>query len=309
MKKMSELDEKLKYETFITPDFVYIPIHASKVAFAPKSYVYDSTLLLIDDNKGQVYSSCSGTLIGTSHVMTTNGRMNAMVIENDFLEKKKNSKGTKKQIFKMKSEEMTTVLKSFNLDYGFNGKETLLIALSYNKNTMLNDRTLLKENVIELLEIVDAISSAYDIEKVLFSVQEEDEISYDILKEYTGTYHNFSYTCTKFNATDKEKIAKKLLGKEKDKYVCVTLNDVDSIGRALKSKRLLKNRFVTISGGSLKKPIVVYAKIGTCIIEILSALKIKPEKKNIKLIGKCTVEASANEAVVTRDLESIVLMK
>lgn len=309
MKKMSELDEKLKYNTFITPDFVYIPIRASKVSFAPKSYVYDSTLLLIDDNKSQVYSSCSGTLIGTSHVMTTNGRMNAMVIENDFLEKKKNSKGTKKQIFKMKKEEMTSILESFNLDYGFSNKETLLIALSYNKNTMLNDRILLKENVVELLEIVDALSSAYDIEKVLFAVQEDDEISYNILKEYTGTYHNFSYTCTKYNASEKEKIAKKLLGKEKTKYVSVTLNDIDSIGRALKSKRLLKNRFITISGPSLQKPVVVYTKIGSCVSEVLHALKINYDKKNIKLVGKCTTVAGVNESVVTRDLESIILSK
>lgn len=309
MKKLSELDKKLKYKTFLTPDFVYIPIHAKKVSFAPKSYVYDSTLLLIDENKKQVYSSVSGSLIGTAHVQTTNGRMNSMVIENDFLEKRKSSVGSKRKIFKMKSDEMTSILESFNLNFGFNNKETILIHLSYNKNINHNDRYALKENVVELLEVTDALSSSFDIKNVVFAVNEEDDISYDILTEYTGTYHNFSVSETKYNANDKEKTAKKLLGKEKENYVCVSLNDIEAIGNALKSKRLLKNRFVTISGSSLKTPVVAFTKIGICVSELLAHLKIDYKEKEIKIIGKSSCVCSKNEAVVTRDLDSIILTK
>lgn len=309
MKKLSELDNKLKSNKFLTPDFVYIPIHAKKVSFAPKSYVYDSTLLLIDDNKRPVFSSVSGNLIGTTHVMTTNGRMNAMVIENDFLEKRKTSAGRKRQIFKMKKEEMNTILDSFNLNFGFTNKETLMIHLSYDKNTNLNDRFSLKDNVVEILEITDALSSAYDIKSVIFAVPDTDYTSYDILNEYIGTYHNFVLSETKYNADNKDKSAKKMLGKNKENYTVITLNDIEAIGNALKSKRLLKNKYVTISGSNLKKPIVAYTKIGICVSELLAWLKIDYKENEIKVVGSSKITCSKNEAVVTRDLESIILTK
>lgn len=309
MKKMSILDAKLEYKVFITPDFVYIPIHAKKIAFSENSYVYDSTLLLVDDNKKNVYSSCSGTLIGTAHVMTTNGRMNSMVIENDFLERKKTGIGTKKRIFKLSSKEMESILENFNLNYGFKDKETLIIHLSYDKNSILNDATNLKENIVELLEVTDALVNAFDISKVVFAVNEEDNDSHGIISDFIGTYHNFSLITTKYNAFDKEKTAKKYFGKDKEKYTLISLCDLSAISNALKSKRLLKNKFVTVSGGSLKKPIIVYTKIGACASEILNFLKIVPEKNEIKLVGSCTQIVSKNEAVVTRDLEAIILSK
>ena len=307
MKK--EKHENKDYEVFITPDFVYIPIHTSNVAYTPKSYVYDSTLLLIDDNGKQIYSSVSGTLIGLAHVMTSNGRTNSMVIENDFLEKKKSSKGQKRQIFKMKSDEMNEILDLFNLNYGFNNRETLIVTISYDKYTNLNDRALLKEKVIELLEIVDALSSSYDIKSVIFNVNENDLQSYDLINEYIGTYQNFSVTTSKYNYDEKEKLAKKLLGSKNKDSVVISLCDVESIGYALKSKRLLKNKFVTITNGPLKSPIVVYTKIGTCTSELLANLKIKYDISALKLVGSSSEIVGKNEGIVTRDLETIVLSK
>ena len=307
MKKIKQKNKN--YLTFITPDFVYIPIHTKTVAYAPKTYVYDSTLLLIDDNGKQIYSSVSGTLIGLAHVMTSNGRTNSMVIENDFLEKKRSFKGQKRQIFKMKSDEMLDTLDLFNLNYGFLDIESLIISISYDKNYNISDRELLKEKVVELLEIVDALSTSFNIKSVIFAVNEEDDVSYDTINEYIGTYQNFLLTTTKFNYSEKDKLAKKLIGNNSKKHSVISLCDLDAIGCALKSKRLLKNKFITITGGNLKEPIVVYVKIGTCTSELLANLNIKYDISALKLIGSASEIVGKNEGIVTRDLETIVLGK
>lgn len=309
MKKQNN-EEMLKHHTVITPDFVYIPIHAKEVAFASKSYVYDSTLLLIDVNKKNIYSPASGRLIGLTHVMTTEGKMNSMVIENDFLEKKKNMKGQKKQIYKIKKEEANEILNSFDLNFNFDNKQALIIVLSYDKKINQNDRVLLSDKAVELLEIIDALSSVYDIPRVIFSVNEDDEVSYEKLKDYIGTYDTFEFTCTKYNYDEKEKAAKKVFGKDNASYVAISLTDVEAIGNALKSGRLLKNRFITIASGPLKKPVVVYTKIGICTSELLAALRIKYNEQYVKLISSNTsVVVPKNEAIITKDVETILLAK
>ena len=83
-------------KNYLTSDYIYVPYNKDlTLNYKEKDYIYMGDIILESDND-KIYSSVSGYLLG----LTTINNKKYLVIENDFKDKTRIRKGTKKNINK-----------------------------------------------------------------------------------------------------------------------------------------------------------------------------------------------------------------
>lgn len=297
------IKDKLYYE-FLKPDFVYIPFDdRTLLNIKLNMYVYANKVLGKNRNGENIFSTCSGKIIDLKEINTVNGKINSMVVENDFKEKRSKLIGMKRNLQVYNKESLLEKLEEYSLNY-FHSVKNLIVLVEYSKNIDNSDAYTLKENIDEILEVIDALGTILDINTTVVA-NNKDEESLENLYEHIGTYPNiYLDTVSKeYKKESYDNLAKRIYKNENT--VVLTLDTIYEILFAIKKNKNLTNKIISLSYEN--KLININVKIGTRVEELLSYLNIKVSKNKICLYKDELVSVDLESAIITKDLKSIYI--
>lgn len=262
----------------LTTDYIYIPYNKDmEIHIKNGEYIYKDDLMFSSDTK-KIYSTVSGNILG----LTTLNNKKYIVIENDYKDKLRNKRGTKKFINKYTKEELIELFNEYKIidDFDFsskvliiNGIDEYIDDITYNK--------LLKNNTTEILDTIDALIEIMNIRKCFLAVNNNDEETINILLNNIGTYPKIDLKLFTHNhiISKKEVLIDKLTKYRNKKYNIQYLNlkSILKIYNLLKKKRPTSNTYLTISKNNNYKK-VLNVNIGSNLNDILNELNVNDKE-------------------------------
>ena len=276
-----------------------------------------------------VLSPVSGTVIGMDKCLYTNGEeVDCVVIENDKKERVI-KKTLVEDITKYTKEEFIELLKNcavtgmggsdFPTFIKYKSDATFLIVNAVECEPYLTaDMMLVKLKAEAILESIDTIRKINNIKKCFIAYKKGNKIVENAFLEYIGNYEDIVLNPVKniYPMGWERHLVKAVLNLEYDKYpseVGVIVNNVSTIFaiyKALKFKRNITKRIVTITGEGFTDPINVLVKVGTDISSIIKKIgKYRGDK--LKFIAGGPMMGTALETdhlVVSNNLGAVTVI-
>lgn len=315
MTRLIKLDKDLtikiakKMEEFLTPDFVYIPFPPKKEDLKKEKLIKKGSKIYLD-----VYSPISGKLTKIEKCLLPNGKeVNCLVLANDYQEKMVQILPTRRKINNLSKE---TILKDI---YNTRLKEklkkenvtTFIISGIDDEPYIENESFYQIKKVKEIVDTIEALLNIFSNAKVWIAVKNTDSETIVKYQTILGMYKNIELKLVEdLYLIGKEEFLTKYLH-IKEPYIYLKTSEVYEIYRNIKKRRPVLERFITISGNGISKPILVKAKIGVKVIDILYQLCCEDYSDctlfvNGMMQGK---RMDISRLIVTPDLEGIIIMK
>ena len=260
--------------------YIYLPYKNGSLNVNNGDYIYKEDIII--NNNKKIYSPVSGNVLG----LTTINNKKYIVIENDYKEKTKIRKGTKKYINKYSKEELLNLIQEYLVidNFDINSKVLIISGLDeYIDEITYN--TLIKEYTIEILDTIDALIDIMNIKKCFFAVNSNDTELVDILFNNMGTYPKIDLKLFNNNhyISNKSFLINKLTNYKNKKYNLQYLNikDILNIYNVLKKNRYSTETYITLTGDLLNYTKVIRVKIGSNLKDILDEYNIKNYKNVI----------------------------
>ena len=270
--------KKVKEINIINPEFIYVP-YEKGTEKKNDSKVYLEEILGMRKEK-YVYSTVSGLYVSDCEVYTSLGSINAKIIENDFMDKRKEPSSSKKSLYALKKEEIISSLSKYNITIPKN----LNVNIYYKKNYS-SESLLFEEKAEELLELLDVINTTLKSEVNIF-VNSSDQKALEFLDKYSNSYPNLNIL---YDKTISEKIE---------------VLDLVKIYHIIKSNRLINYKYVTILGKNLELNVKV--KLYTKVLDLINILNLE-EFKNISIIDINGKSYFSEEAIIDENVVGITL--
>jgi len=291
----------------ITTDYIYIPYNKEyKLFFKEQDYIHKEELIMESDNK-KIYSTVSGTLLG----LTTLNNKKYLVIENDYKDKLKQKKGSKRFINKYTRDELNDLLNEYKIEYDTTSKVLIINGMDEYKDEITYN-TLIKNYTIEILDTIDALIEILNIKKCFLSVSNADDETVNILLNNIGTYPKIDLKIfTNDNIISKkevlvDKLTRFKTKKYKEQYL--SLFDVLKLYKLLKSKRILTNTFLTVYDVKNNIKQVINVSLGSNLKDVLKELNI--DDKNIVINGLLNgISIKDTNFIIDENIRSIFITK
>lgn len=290
---------------YLSPNYIYLPINDEKLLLDPKEYIFKGKEVL--KNK---YSPVSGKVVGIKNIKSDK----FLVIENDFKEKLENKVSLRKNFTKMSKDELLELVKDFNLKLyeklNCNFHKIIINCIEeqlYVGNYMF----LVKEYSNELLEILNTISNILELKEITIIVKDTDYNTINYLNNIVGIYPNVNikFLPNKYLISKKSILCKYL--NINDDFIYLNVIELYNLYNFLKRKRIVENKFLTITGNAIENPQVFKCKMFTKLDDIITNfIKFKSEDYVIlvnNLLSNPVLDAK--ELIVTEDIDSIFIMK
>lgn len=303
-------------EDFLNPDHIYIPIYSKDNILVEVGAKVLKEEPLIKRSNETIYSSISGTLIGTTESMyLNNSPVECLVIENDYKERVYNKKGAVKYISEYNEKELLALIKKYGVqEKELKGEFKTIIINGIDKDPY--ERTysyLLNNHCIKILEVIDALSSIFNLENTILAINNHDNSNIVNLTNHIGTYPNIKLKLLSdaYPSGFKELVIKNTLTKKQisDGYIYMTVEDIYNIYNVLKRRKPVTEKLLTLSGNCIENSKVINVKIGSSLSEIITnCCDIINDKYFVVsngLIAGNTL-TSLNQ-IVTNDIRSIFL--
>lgn len=269
----------------LTTDYIYLPCNSDmNIGLKDGEYVYKDELLL-SNGKEKVFSTVSGNVLG----LTTVNNKRYVVIENDYKDKTKVKKGTKRFINKYSKEELENLINQYRIikDFDISSKVLIINGIDeYIEERTYN--TLLKNYTSEILDTIDALIEIMNIRKCFLAVSNHDVECINILVNNIGTYPKIDLKMFTNNKIigKKEVLIDKLTSYRNKKYNIQYLNleEIMDMYNLLKKNRPKSTTYVNLCGDLIDYNKVLKVNVGTNLNDILNEFKIN-YKDNIVLNG------------------------
>ena len=261
----------MKIDNLLTTDYIYIKYdNKSKILFKDGDYIYKNDILT-DTN---IYSTVSGKVLG----ITTINNNKYIVIENDYKDKTRKRRYTKKDINDYSKEDLINILKEYNIvDIDETSKILIVNGIDLYKEE-LTYNSLIKKYIINILDTIDALNNILNIKKCFFAVNNNDSDTILEIVNNIGSYPKIDLKL--FNNDNligiKEVLIKKLTNYKNKNYKILYLNIIDIINiyNVLKKHIPITTTYITLTGDLIDYTKVLHVNIGTNIIDILREFKI-----------------------------------
>jgi electron transport complex protein RnfC len=321
------------------PEIVYIPlVNHSKLDCECLVKIGDRVLKgsivgrRNDNIELPIHSSVSGKVIGIEEKYYLNGeKVNCVVIENDFMEKQENFVGCKSKIEDYSKENFIECLKRCAVT-GMGGSDfptyikykgdlnTIVINAIECEPYITSDQAMINLHAEEILEAIDAIMEINKIDKGVIAIKENNTAMKSKFETYLGTYPKIKIALMRnvYPMGWERLLIKEALGIEYDKLpgekgiVVNNASTIYAIYKALKEKKPVSNRIVTITGEALKNPVNVLVKIGTSIKDVMKELDEYNGISKIRFIaggpmmGDCL---PTDDLIVTKNLNCVLVIE
>ena len=321
------------------PMFIYIPLATyknkdCKLLVSIGDYVYKGQEVAISNDKYSfpIYSSVSGYVKEIKkQLFIDNTFIDAIVIENDFREKEKEKIGAKKKINTYTQQEVVELLKKCGVvgmsgtlfptyyKYGMELKiKKLVVNAVEGEPYITSDFTVLNNYTPEILEAIDALMDIFNIEECVIAVKNYNQKAIDKLTEYIGSYTKIKIECVKdvFPIGWEKHLIKYLFNESiktnpiEKSIVVNNISTIYDIYKALKYRKPISKRIITISGDAIKNPRNIIVKEGTLLKDILDENEYKMKNPVVVINGPMTGNIIQNdEVVITRQVTGVVVLK
>ena len=283
MKKTQE------YITYLTPEFIYVPFDDEKLLSINKSRkVYHNGYLGIKTNNDKIFSPASGTILGIKECNYNNYSSNALVIENDFMDKREKLNPSR-DINKIKKSEVIESLTKYGLNKKINSKTTLVVNSLYDKKYDLKDMVINVESYEEILEAIDEFMELFGIKVGYICVDRNDLYSINAYEKYINAFINICLV----HSNKKFKDAN---------TVFYSVEEILAIHKAIHLDYMYDNTIITINNGN---PVIVKVKLYTSLSELLQALKITYRYKRVFINNKEISDISG--FIIDESVRSVVI--
>lgn len=290
---------------YLNPNYIYLPVNDDKLIINPKDYIYKGKEIL--KNK---YSSISGRIVGLKNL--TDDKF--LVVENDFKEKLENKVSLRKNLNKMSKDELLELIKNFDLKLyeKLNCNFSKIIINCIEEQLYVgNYMFLVKEYSNELLEILNNISNILELKEITIIVKDTDYNIIDYLNNIVGIYPNINikFLPNKYLISEKSILCKYLNINEH--FIYLNITELYNLYNFLKRKRIVEDKFLTITGNAIENPQVFKCKMYTKLDDIITNF-IKFKSENYVIIVNNLLSnhfCDAKELIVTDDIDSIFIMK
>ena len=284
MKKTQE------YITFLSPEFIYVPFDNMDKLIIPKNkMVLNNTLLGTRDDGTNIFSPVSGCIIGTKHTLYNGKTSNALVIENDFIDKREKLNPSK-NINKVKKSDVTLSLGKYGLNKKISSKTTLVVNSLYNKKYDLKDVVINVESYEEILEAIDEFMDIFNMKTCYICMDRNDLYSINAYEKYINAFLNICLVYSNKRFKDSN-------------CVFYSIEEILAIHKAIHLDYMYDNTIVTINYNG--KPTVVKVKLYSSLSELLKALKIPYKSKRV-YVNKIEIDEVDNFAI-DASVRSIVI--
>ena len=278
------------YITFFTPEFIYVPYdNKDLLTLNAKGQVSHNLLLGTMNNGDKIFSPVSGKIIGTQ-VMQYNGyTSNALVIENNFMDRR-DKLNPVRNINKLKKSEIIESLEKYKLKRQINSKTTLVVNSLYDKKYDLKDVVINYESYEEILEAIDEFMSVFNIKNCYICIDKNDLYSISSYEKYINAFLNICMVHSNKKFRNNKNV------------VFYNIEDILAIHKAMCLDYMYDNVIVTINDGNTT---VVKVKLYTSLFELLKALKISITNKIVYVDNKEII--NVKDFVIDRDVRSIIV--
>lgn len=290
---------------YLNPNYIYLPVNDDKLLINPKDYIYKGKKIL--KNK---YSPISGRIVGLKNLTD----YKYLVVENDFKEKLENKVSLRKNVNKMSKEQLLELVKNFDLKLyeKLNCNFSKIIINCIEEQLYVgNYMFLVKEYSNELLEILNNISNILELKEITIIVKDTDYNIIDYLNNIVGIYPNINikFLPNKYLISEKSILCKYLNINEH--FIYLNIMELYNLYNFLKRKRIVEDKFLTITGNAIENPQVFKCKMYTKLDDIITNF-IKFKSENYVIIVNNLLSnhfCDAKELIVTDDIDSIFIMK
>ncbi len=290
---------------YLNPNYIYLPVNDDKLLINPKDYIYKGKEIL--KNK---YSPISGRIVGLKNL--TDDKF--LVVENDFKEKLENKVSLRKNVNKMSKEQLLELVKNFDLKLyeKLNCNFSKIIINCIEEQLYVgNYMFLVKEYSNELLEILNDISNILELKEITIIVKDTDYNIIDYLNNIVGIYPNINikFLPNKYLISEKSILCKYLNINEH--FIYLNIMELYNLYNFLKRKRIVEDKFLTITGNAIENPQVFKCKMYTKLDDIITNF-IEFKSENYVIIVNNLLSnhfCAAKELIVTEDIDSIFIMK
>ena len=290
---------------YLNPNYIYLPVNDDKLLINPKDYIYKGKEIL--KNK---YSPISGRIVGLKNL--TDDKF--LVVENDFKEKLENKVSLRKNVNKMSKEQLLELVKNFDLKLyeKLNCNFSKIIINCIEEQLYVgNYMFLVKEYSNELLEILNDISNILELKEITIIVKDTDYNIIDYLNNIVGIYPNINikFLPNKYLISEKSILCKYLNINEH--FIYLNIMELYNLYNFLKRKRIVEDKFLTITGNAMENPQVFKCKMYTKLDDIITNF-IEFKSENYVIIVNNLLSnhfCDAKELIVTEDIDSIFIMK
>ena len=260
MKKTQE------YITFLSPEFIYVPFDKVENLTLPKNKkVLNNTLLGKMDDGTNIFSPVSGTIIGTKNTLYNEKPSNALVIENDFIDKREKLNPSR-NINKVKKSDVIASLEKYGLNKKINSKTTLVVNSLYNKKYDLKDVVINVESYEEILEAIDEFLDIFNMKTCYICMDRNDLYSINAYEKYINAFLNICLVYSNKRFKDST-------------CVFYSIEEILAIHKAIHLDYMYDNTIVTINNTG--KTTVVKVKLYSSLSELFKALKIPYKSKRV----------------------------
>lgn len=320
------------------PEIVYIPlVNHSKMDCECLVKVGDKVLkgTVIgrrnDNIDLPIHASVSGKVIRIEEKLYCNGeRVKCVAIENDFREKSVDLRGAKKNIASYSKDDFITILKECAVTGMGGGDFPTYIKYKSELNTIIvnaaecepyitADYMMVKLHADEILEAVDAIMEINGIDKGIIAIKESNIEMRDEFIHYLGTYPKITITMVRnvYPIGWEKLLIKEILGIEYEKLPSdkgIVVNNVSTIYaiyKALKYRRPISKRIVTVTGERLQEPKNILIRLGTSMKNVIEEFGGYIGSSKIRFIaggpmmGTCL---DTDDLVVTKNLNCVLVI-
>jgi len=265
MKKVQE------YITFLSPEFIYIPFDNQELlSLNKKGEVYNNSYLGKRSDGSNIFSSVSGNIIGIRQTDYNGFTSNALVIENNFIDKREKL-NFNKSISKIKKSEVITSLEKYGLNKKIDSKTILVVNSNYDKKNDLKDVVINCESYEEILEAIDEFMNIFNMKNCYICLDRNDLFSINAYEKYINAFLNICIVHSNNKFKD-------------SKCVFYNVEEILAIHKAIHLDYMYDNTIVTIN--DCGNTTVVKVKIYSSLTELLKALKITFRNKTILVNNK-----------------------
>ena len=235
------------------PKYVYLPYESKEnIKLPADGKVLVSTEISIYNGK-TITSSVSGRILGSSSIYINNKPVNAVAIENDFRDLKREVVKTK-SFFDYSKNDIKNILRENKLEKS--KMNPIVLEIKYIKNYDESDYLLVKEYANDILEALDKIAYGYDIKEIYIIVNKKDKEVRKEFLNYLGTYINID-----------------LVKKLKTEYSSFSVEEIVNLSNIFKIRA--RSRYIYLTINNKGNVYLVKTKKYVTLKELLIAMNIQ----------------------------------
>ena len=302
-----KINSQINY--YFNPDFVYIPINSQILVKQNESIT-----------KGQFVTSnlespISGVAMGIKNMQIEKNMQKCLVIANDYKEISKNKKIKMRQITIDKIIKILTenheekLLKKFKNQNRF---DRIIISAINDEPYVYNNIFILKENISDLLMIIDHLSLIYKSDNNYLIIKNNEANIINECLNVIGTYPNIKLTLVNDEyLLGKEEFIVKKLKVENSKNLYLEVEDLNILANYLLGKDN-STKLITISGDAILENKTILTKKNVMLLDIIKKYIKIIEKQYIVIINglMCGYEiVTMDKFIITNNINSINIIK